>query len=228
MNIDSRSPWSDPSFIEKTGGLFPKNEKHGRRIPDFPVDTTRRDVILLMLKSIEERRVPGEMAEFGVYQGDSARLIHAYLPVRKLYLFDTFHGFTDEDIEAEREKLGILKEKLAYFPGGKTRFSDSKFAAQNLSDWKVFVCPGHFPESITREAKQEVFAFVHLDSDLYESILSGLIFFYPRMAQGGIILIHDYNSWLGTYQAVNKFFEGCSEVPIPMPDKNGSVVVVKQ
>ena len=33
---------------------------------------------------------------------------------------------------------------------------------------------------------------VNLDFDLYQPILSGLRFFYPKMLRGSVILVHDY------------------------------------
>jgi hypothetical protein len=48
------------------------------------------------------------------------------------------------------------------------------------------------------------------------------------MSVGGIIIVHDYNAWIGARQAVDDFFFDKSEIPVPMPDKSGSVLIVKQ
>ena len=39
----------------------------------------------------------GDFAELGVYKGNSAKIFHALAPDRKLYLFDTFEGFSERD-----------------------------------------------------------------------------------------------------------------------------------
>ena len=57
------------------------------------MDTVRRDMLVLLLRDLIERRVPGDMAELGVYKGLTARLIHHYAPERTLHLYDTFQGF---------------------------------------------------------------------------------------------------------------------------------------
>jgi O-methyltransferase len=44
---------------------------------------------------------------------------------------------------------------------------------------------------------------------------------------GGFILAHDYNSWPGARKAVEQFFRDKPEIPIPMPDKSGSALVLK-
>ncbi len=43
------------------------------------------------------------VAEAGVFQGDFARIINKSYPNRTLYLFDTFEGFSEKDIEYEKE-----------------------------------------------------------------------------------------------------------------------------
>ena len=59
-------------------------------------------------------------------------------------------------------------------------------------------------------------------------IREGLRFFYPRMSPRGSLLIHDYNAWPGARRAVDEFFADKGELPVPMPDKSGSALVIKQ
>jgi hypothetical protein len=69
----------------------------------------------------------------------------------------------------------------------------------------------------------------HIDCDLYAPILSALQYFYPRVAPGGFLIIHDYSSpsWNGADKAVDEFFADKAEAPVPLPDSAGSVVVRK-
>lgn len=46
---------------------------------------------------------------------------------------------------------------------------------------------GYFPET-AKGLEEERFAFVSLDTDLYQPILAGLEFFWPRLNPGGMIL----------------------------------------
>ena len=45
----------------------------------------------------------GACAEVGVFEGDFAKYINEYFPTKKVYLFDTFEGFCDSDLEKEKE-----------------------------------------------------------------------------------------------------------------------------
>jgi hypothetical protein len=139
---------------------------------------------------IEQEQIEGAVAECGVWKGDFAHYINRYFKDRKLYLFDTFEGFNESDLEVEREL-------------GDQRFLDSRFndklfdntsielvMSKMMFPEKVTVKKGLFPN--TTEGVDERFAFVNLDMDLYQPTLEGLRFFYPRMTTGGVILCHDY------------------------------------
>ena len=219
MDIHPNARWPATNRDE-TGGFFPKGEE--RRIHDLePWDNTRRDMLVLLLRLLVTQRVPGAFAELGVYQGRTARLIHHYAPERPLHLFDTFEGFTERSSAAELRSVG----------SSAAQFSDTsleavrRFVAQQNGN--VHFHKGYFPESIPAPLQAQEFAFVHLDADLYEPIVEGLRFFYPRVPRRGIIVVHDYNSWPGARRAVDEFFEDKVELPIPMPDKSGSAVMVK-
>ena len=48
------------------------------------------------------------------------------------------------------------------------------------------------------------FSFVHMDVDLYKSTIDALRYFFPRMINGGIILIHDFHTD-GIKKAIKEF-----------------------
>ena len=88
---------------------------------------------------------------------------------------------------------------------------------------------GYFPDTAAG-LEQERFCLVSLDADLYAPILSGLIFFYPRLVPGGMILLHDYNNerFRGARQAVEEFEKQYGRLClVPLCDLHGSAVIVK-
>jgi O-methyltransferase len=224
MDIHPRSRWHT-DFARKTGGFFVNGDPVERRIFDLdPHDNTRRDMLVLLLRTVLEKGIPGALAEVGVYKGLTAKLFHHYLPDRSLYLFDTFEGFTKRSAIAEQSNTG--------FDIDSDYFSDTSLEAvkkyvQPVNE-RVSFYKGYFPGTIPAGMEAEVFAFVHLDADLYEPIAAGLEFFYPRLSRHGMLVIHDYNAWPGARSAVDTFFSDKPELPIPMPDKSGSALVVKQ
>ena len=79
------------------------------------------------------------------------------------------------------------------------------------------------------------FAFVSLDPDLYDPAMAGLEFFYPRLNEGGILIVHDYNNtqYRGVHQAVKEYEQKLiadGEKPlklVPLGDLHGSCVIIK-
>lgn len=143
-------------------------------------------------RSVERTaKVLGNVAELGVFRGGSARLICEVKGDRALHLFDTFAGLP---------KAGEWDPK---FQQGGFASSLSEVQAYLQGFPNVHFHPGFFPET-ARGLEDLTFSFVHLDVDLYESTLSGLTWFYPRMNRGAILISHDYS----TAQGVRKAFEG--------------------
>jgi len=224
MDIHPKSRWHSTEFVASNGGFFPTDDNEDRQICDLePWDSTRRDMLILLLRNIISYKVPGDLAEVGVYKGHTARLIHHYLPERELHLFDTFQGFGERSVSTEQEKSGFA-------------ISASHFSDTSLESVKAYVggvsgrvhyYPGYFPESVPGDLRNKTFAFVHLDADLYEPISAGLDFFFARMSSGGVLLVHDFNSWPGARLAVEEFCCRKGIIPIPMPDKSGSALIRK-
>ncbi|RYD92058.1 MAG: methyltransferase, partial [Sphingobacteriales bacterium] len=73
------------------------------------------------------------------------------------------------------------------------------------------------------------FCLVSIDADLYDPILAGLRFFYPRLDKGGAIMVHDYNNseYPGARQAVHEFCAEAGVTFVPIPDIGGTVVLRK-
>ena len=129
--------------------------------------------------------ITGAVAEVGVYRGDFAKDINRVFPDRELYLYDTFSGFEEQDTVTERT---YVKERFTHYSDTSEELVLSKFANPE----NVVIRKGCFPDTIRPDEENKEFCFVSLDADLYNPTIAGLRFFYPRLANGGIIFVHDY------------------------------------
>lgn len=180
-------------------------------------DCVRYSLIALALTTLKKDRINGSMAELGVFRGTTSKLIHIVDPNRKFFLFDTFEGFPNEHLEKKKDNrfkktsLEIVRNKIG-----------------DLNN--VFIRKGIFPKT-AKGLEHEIFSFVLIDVDLYIPTYQGLEFFYPRMASGGYILIHDYNnpqeSERAVFRAVDEFMKDKPEKIIEIPDRFGSVIFRK-
>jgi len=167
-------------------------------------------------------RTDGAIAELGVYRGHSSALLSHYAEqyARTMYLIDTFTGFSDEQLE--RGQTEDVKEAF--------RDTSLDSARETVGDyfnnrWII----GRFPDCVTEDLENERFCFVSIDTDLYAPIMDGLKFFYPRLNDGGVILVHDYSSelWPGATDAVDDFCNEMGLTPVLLPDFGGSAVLTR-
>lgn len=168
---------------------------------DFPLKS--RIVFLESLgKRMREQNIGGECAEAGVFQGDFAKEINRIFPEKKLYLFDTFKGFAQKDIEIERQQK-FSESKVNDYANSSVEMVLRKMPYPA----KCVVKQGYFPE--TTVGINDQFCFVNLDLDLYQPTINGLRWVQDKMVTGGIVLVHDYfaTNFQGPKQAVDEFIE---------------------
>ena len=233
----------------------------------------RLSALRLQAREIEARKIPGDVAELGVYQGAFAAEINRLFPERRLWLFDTYEGFHARDLAIEAERTGVKTQRRS--------FSDTTIElvrSQLPHPEMARFIKGYFPESLDfevvsgsdaeqggghekiqralqssgrnvmqepvnamaacsrshteqrKESSDPCFALVSLDPDLYEPTLEGLRYFYPRLAPGGRILIHDYTScqFEGVKMAVDEYCRAHELFVVPLMDLHGTAVLVKQ
>lgn len=142
----------------------------------------------------KREKLEGSVAECGVNQGDSAMYINLAFGDRKLYLFDTFEGFDEGDLNFERninnqDFLNGQFNRLCFKDGDPdVKIKEVKRKMTYLEN--VIIKKGYFPD--TAKDVTDKFCFVNLDMDLYTPILNGLRFFWDKMVLGGGIMVHDY------------------------------------
>lgn len=136
---------------------------------------------------------------------------------------DTFEGFNKKDIFFENKQIKNSESITHFKDTSEKRVLDTLHPRSE----NIHVRRGYFPDSLTKEYDSKRFAFVHLDADLYKPTKNGLEFFYPRMNSRGIVLMYDYNSRPGVRKAVDEFLSDNPELAIPMPNKSGSIIIVK-
>jgi len=196
--------------------LHPNSEN---TFDDF--DWVRNNTFELVISQIKEKNIFGSIAELGVYRGDQASIISKLFADRPFYLFDTFEGFSQIDIQLE---TGRFSESST------SDFSDTSLEivlSKLTNPQRCIIKKGFFPE--TAKGLETSFCFVSLDVDLYAPTLAGLKYFYPRLSRGGAIFVHDYNNirYKGVKQAVDEYLNMNYYPSIQIPDSAGSIIILK-
>ena len=183
----------------------------------------RAATMRLLAEQIREENIPGDAAELGVFRGEFAALINAAFPDRTIHLFDTFEGFSAEDVEIEQAQ-GLSRAKAGDFSE-----TAEELVAERLPHPELAVFHrGWFPDTF-RGCEELRFAFVSVDADLYAPTAAALPLFWERLSPGGVLLVHDVNStqFSGAGKAVREFCAEKGILPMPVCDLHGSVVLRK-
>lgn len=127
-------------------------------------------------------RVPGNIVEFGVAEGHSARALRRTLdrlqrgqlagPRKRIFACDSFLGLPEE-----YENVGV-----------------GAFACAPPVIRGVEIVEGYFEDSLTSELARRVgrVALAHLDADLYSSTLCALRWLTPLLDAGSVLLFDQY------------------------------------
>lgn len=150
--------------------------------------------------------IPGDFAELGIGQGGTsvffARLAKAH--GRKFLAVDSFEGLPEPDMMKDnhyfvegdyrpKEKVDQREEFMRY----KADFDIEDNMYVEKAFFKDLVIPDVFDK----------FAFVHLDSDLYDSVYDSLEKIWDRVSDGGCVVIDDFfHHAQGPARAVADFF----------------------
>ena len=177
-----------------------------------------------MADRINSQKIPGSIAELGVYKGDIAWQLNTLFPDRELLLFDTFEGFNEKDVLTEKEH-NYSRAEVKNFADTSVEYVRKRLPVPEQASFYK----GYFPQT-AEGLDDRSFALVSLDTDLYEPILAGLCYFYPKLSNGGMILLHDYNNtqFRGCKEAVHQYeSEHGSLLLVPLSDLHGTAVIVK-
>lgn len=163
----------------------------------------------------------GEMAECGVYTGGTAQLLaivmREYACKPRLHLFDTFSGMPDTAIpDRDSNSPGDYS-----FPLDRVRERLKEFTFLEFH-------PGLMPETFAEVGTNTIFSFVHVDADIYPSVLDCCKWFWPRLHSGGMMIFDDYGMFGYRYAAraaVDEYFSSIREKPIALP--TGQAIVIK-
>jgi O-methyltransferase len=156
---------------------------------------TTREAFLVYSVARTQRQFPGDMVEVGVYKGGTAKLMCEVKGDVPLHLFDTFQGLPElHEIDRDFFREGWFESRLGHVQDYLRAYD------------QVYFYPGLFPDTAGPIA-DKTFSFVHIDADLYQSIVDCLEFFLPRLAPRGVILVHDYQL-PGVKKAIADFLAG--------------------
>lgn len=162
---------------------------------------------LKIIEIIENiKNVPGDIIEFGVWNGNTSILIKKILDIKKIkkkvYLFDHFKG-----LEHYSKKDSNVSLSYKGFYQGKVKKIKKIISFFNLK--KIKIIDKDATQVIKEDFKKTKFCLAVLDMDLYLPTVKVLDTIEEKISKKGIILFDEANKslWQGEKKAMNEFLK---------------------
>lgn len=163
--------------------------------------------------------IEGDIAECGVWRGGSmmaaARtLVQAGDTGRDLYLYDTFTGMT-EPTEADvsspydgyspKKRWARITRRGGAWAGVPAAEVRAAVESTGYPPDRIHCVEGMVEDTLPAQAPDRI-AILRLDTDWYESTRHELTVLYPRLVEGGVLIVDDYGHYEGARRAVDEYF----------------------
>jgi hypothetical protein len=157
--------------------------------------------------------IPGDMVECGCFLGGIGIFIGLLrrrlgLTDRTIHLFDTFEGPPDgEDVFKGRpQRTGHRMPD----------YHDTVFEniAETLGSADGFMLTKGLVEDTLPKSAIGPLSLARFDTDHYSSTRTEFEILYPKIVQGGVIIVDDYGLFQGARRATDEYLSGLSSPPL--------------
>jgi O-methyltransferase len=198
---------------------------------------TGENRILNLLNCVEyvvRANVNGDFVECGVWRGGSILAMGYKLlqlqQERDIWAYDTFEGTpepTKEDFVLETGQTMSSK-----WSAGKIAFAsreDFEFGAKEFRETGVNIIPIQGDIRVTlKDQKPKQISILRIDTDIYEPVKFALEELWGLIADGGVLIIDDYDTWAGAKKATDEFFQSIGYSPLLMRMDTGRIILKTQ
>lgn len=208
-----------------------------RALPFTMTSLPRMTSLIHAVNHITDLRLPGDIAECGVWRGGSMMITALTLLARgdtsrSLYLYDTFEGMSAPTADDKCPDGISAAQQLQDEPKGTGIWccaSLEDVRANLLSTGypadKIHFIKGKVEDTLPHQLPADL-ALLRLDTDWYESTRHELQHLYPLLCDHGLLIIDDYGYWQGAKKAVDEYFSASREpVFLHRIDNTGRILV---
>jgi hypothetical protein len=171
----------------------------------------------------------GDILECGVAMGGMSLLLGTVAQAlgKLVYALDSFEGLPPPTPEYDNSYFRQGDYGSRDEPGSLLASFKKAIDHHGLAD-TITPIKGLFADSLPKLETNKSYCFVHIDADLFESVLTVLNFIYPRIVNGGILAVDDYfHHSQGPARALAKYFSDNKPRPLMHVSFPWAVVIVK-
>lgn len=172
------------------------------------------------VRYIATNRIEGDIVECGVWRGGSMMAIAQMLiklrdTDRHLHLYDTFEGMsepTDLDVSTGGQTAAQLlaaenkNDARSVWCVASLGDVQSHMAMTRYAPDHIHYHVGKVEDTIPADVPEKI-SLLRLDTDWYESTAHEMEHLFPRLVDGGVLIVDDYGHWEGARRAVDEYFD---------------------
>ncbi|NNE00184.1 MAG: macrocin O-methyltransferase [Pirellulaceae bacterium] len=189
------------------------------RVKDYTMTSADRlNGLCEAVRYITNTQIQGDIVECGVWRGGSMMAVAETLKklgdqTRHLHLFDTFEGMSEptaKDVTLTGESAEALmnseskEDATSVWCVSALDEVRRHMAATDYPQDQISFYKGKVEETIPGGAPEKI-ALLRLDTDFYESTRHEMEHLFPRLSDGGVLIIDDYGHWEGARRAVDEY-----------------------
>ncbi|MEZ6093035.1 MAG: TylF/MycF/NovP-related O-methyltransferase [Pirellulaceae bacterium] len=182
---------------------------------------TSPERLLATIRAIDyicDNSIPGDIVECGVWRGGNvyaaAKTLARHQDFdRNIWLYDTFEGMTTPT-RVDVDFLGRTADDLMIIdhiddPQGvwcrcPLEGVRSHVTSSGYPETRFLFVQGKVEETLLKSTPEQI-ALLRLDTDWYESTKCELEILFPKLVNGGVLIIDDYGHWQGCRRAVEEY-----------------------
>jgi len=183
--------------------------------------------------------IDGDIAECGVWKGGSMMaaaltLVRLGDTDRDLYLYDTYEGMVEPsaadvsspyDGYSPQKRWRRITDRGGHWAGVGVLEVRAAVESTGYPPQRIHCIAGKVEDTLPEQAPAKI-ALLRLDTDWYESTRHELRVLYPRLVEGGVLIIDDYGHYEGARRAVDEYFDEIDEaVLLHRIDYTGRVAI---
>lgn len=160
---------------------------------------------------LDEDSVLGDFVECGVFAGAQLAAMAAACPERIIHAFDSFCGIPEAGEKDDETITGLIGRGEGRLISTGISACSLEQVKKNLLSWGLELDRFRFYEGWFQETvpvcSENIppIALLRLDGDLYESTLVCMQHLYPKLVEGGYLIIDDY-ALTGCRRAIHDYF----------------------
>jgi O-methyltransferase len=167
----------------------------GRAQAETMIGLERLSNVQACVTDVLRRGIPGDLIETGAWRGG------ACIFMRAIWVADSFRGLPAPSHPVDTADIDFSLTSELAVPVDEV---PSNFARYGLLDDQVSFLEGYFSETLPNPPIDRL-AVLRLDGDMYESTIVALESLYPKLSQGGYLIVDDYGAIEGCRRAVDDY-----------------------